>query len=483
MPRCAFITFGCKVNQCDTQALREALARLGYAEAPAAGEADLYVVNTCCVTAESHRKGLEAVRRLARRHPAARIVVTGCSVDAASDSIRSLPGVHLIAPNAAKPGLADAIAARIEPTDTDQPSRQYEDGLLPAPSPVTRHASRVTSSWPPITRFAGHTRAFVKIEDGCDDFCSYCIVPHVRGRVRSRPADSVADEVARLAANGYPEIVLTGIHLGAYGLDTPSSSSLVPRPRSPELMEEKIEDEEEERGRGRAGRPSLLTLIERLLGTPGLRRLRLSSLELREATDELAALIAASPILCPHLHIPLQSGDDAVLRAMNRRYTAAEFLRRIEAIRARIPEPAITTDIIVGFPGETAQQFRRTLAVAREAAFSRIHVFPYSDRPGTPAALLPGKLPWPVIKARRDELKALAAELMDAFHRRFLGRTVLPLAETARDPRTGLLAGYTERYIRTLFPGPDALCGTIVPVRATAATPAGLRGDAGACGA
>jgi len=430
MLRCAFVTFGCKVNQHDTQAAREALAAAGFEIVPHPAEpADVYVVNTCCVTAESHRKGLQAIRRIARRHPRARIVVTGCSVEAEPDAeaLRRLPGVACVLGNDAKPRLPEIVGA-----------------LTRHAPPPTHQASRATNQWPGISRFAGHTRAFVKVEDGCDDFCSYCIVPYVRGRVRSRPPDQVAAEAARLAANGYLEIVLTGIHLGAYGADT-------------------------------GGRWALVPLVERLLATPGLRRLRLSSLELREVSDELVALAAGSPVLCPHFHIPLQSGDDEVLRAMNRRYTAADFLRRLDAIRASIAEPAITTDVIVGFPGETAEQFRRTVGVVRRAAFSRIHVFPYSDRPGTAAAGMAGKLPRATIKARRDEMKAVAAELMAAFHRRFVGRVVEPLVESRRDRRTGLLAGYTERYVRTLFPGPDECQGTIVGVRATAADAGGLR--------
>lgn len=435
MLRCSFITFGCKVNQYDSQAMRETLARHGYAEVPPAAEADLYVVNTCCVTAESHRKGLQAIRRLARAHPAARILVTGCSAETDGEALRALPGVAGVLGNEAKPDLAEAVAALLEP-QPDAP-----------PALATPRASGVSRPWPAIGSFAGHTRAFVKVEDGCNDFCSYCIVPRVRGRVRSRPPDEVAAEVARLVANGYPEIVLTGIHLGAYGLET-------------------------------GGVWSLLPLLERLLATPGLARLRLSSLELREVSDELIALAAAAPALCPHFHIPLQSGDDRVLRAMNRRYTAADFLRRLDALRARIPDPAITTDVIVGFPGETDEQFRRTLAVCRRAAFSRMHIFPYSDRPGTAAATLAGKTPPPVLKARRNEMKALAADLMAAYHRRFVGHTVAPLVETERDPRTALLVGYTERYVRTLFPGPDSLRGAITPVRCTAATSTGLRGEA-----
>ena len=431
MPTCALVTLGCKVNQYDTQAIREAMARMGYEEVDASAAADLYVVNTCCVTRESHRKSLQHVRHIARARPDAAIVVTGCAVESDADAFRAIPGVRHVLGNDAKARLAETLAGS-EDIGSLFSEEKTPDVVAPA--------------WPPISRFAGHTRAFVKIEDGCNDFCTYCIVPYVRGRVRSRPPDEIAEEVRRLVGNGYLEIVLTGIHLGAYGLETDGAWGLVP-------------------------------LVERLLATPGLRRLRLSSLELREVTDELVQLVAGSGILCPHFHIPLQSGDDEVLRAMGRRYTAGEFLARLDAIRARICEPAVTTDVIVGFPGETDEQFRRTIQVARRAAFTRMHVFPYSDREGTTASAMAGKVPGATIAARRQEMLAVASELMAAYHRRFLGRTVEPLVETRRDPRTGLLCGYTERYVRTFFDGPDELRATIAPVRVTAASAGGVRAE------
>ena len=425
MPTVAFVTLGCKVNQCDTQALREALARQGFTEVAATEDADAYVVNTCCVTHESHRKSLRHLRRFVRDHPRAVVVAAGCSVDAYPADFGRIVGLGAAVGNDAKPVLPDTLARALS----------LPDAIADA------------SPWPAISRFAGHTRAFVKIEDGCDDFCAYCIVPHVRGRVRSRPPDEVVAEVRRLVANGYREVVLTGIHLGCYG-------------------------------QGAGGRSALLPLVERLVATPGLRRLRLSSLELREVTDPLIDLMAASPVLCPHLHIPLQSGDDRVLRAMSRRYAAADFLARIDAVRARIAEPALTTDVIVGFPGETDPQFRRTLDVVRAAGFTRIHVFPYSDRPGTAAAALSGKLPKAVVDARRHELLDLARELAETYHRRFLGREIQVLVEGRRDRRTGLLCGYTERYVRAYFDGADAHFGHLVTVRVTGAEPRGVTGEA-----
>jgi threonylcarbamoyladenosine tRNA methylthiotransferase MtaB len=435
VPTCAFITLGCKVNQYDTQAIREALGRLGFSEAAPQESADLYVVNTCCVTVESDRKSLREVRRIARQRPGAVLIVTGCSADAATEAIRAIPGVSCVVGNGDKPKLAHIAAVALAEATGGRAPRE------PAPD-----LDRDTLPWPSVAAFAGHTRAFVKIEDGCNSFCSYCIVPHVRGRVRSRPPEEVVAEVERLVGNGYLEVVLTGIHLGAYGVERGGAWALVP-------------------------------LLERLARTPGLRRLRLSSIEVGEVSDELIRLVAGSESLCPHFHIPLQSGDDEVLRAMNRHYTAVDYLAALDAIRRRIDEPALTADVIVGFPGETDAQFRRTVDVVRQAAFGRLHVFPYSDRGGTPASRLADKVPRDVIHARRQALLEVGRELALAYHRRFAGRTVEPLVEGRRDSRTGLLCGYTERYVRVFFAGPDALQGTIVPVCVRDARVRGVVGE------
>jgi threonylcarbamoyladenosine tRNA methylthiotransferase MtaB len=417
----AFITLGCKVNQYDTQAIRESLARAGYDEVPADEDAAAYIVNTCCVTAESHRKSLQFVRRIARAHPDAALVVTGCSAETHAEELRAIPGVRHVVDNAGKVDVPSLIA-----------------GVAPS----------AEGAWPSVSRFEGHSRAFVKIEDGCESFCSYCIVPRVRGPVRSRPPDEVVSEVERLVGNGYLEVVLTGIHLGHYGRET-------------------------------EGRWELVPLLERVLQVPCLRRLRLSSIELAEVTDDLLGLMADSDVLCQHLHIPLQSGDDDVLRAMNRRYTGAAFLARLEAVRARLEEPAVTTDVIVGFPGETPEQFRRTVEVSRRAGFSRMHIFPYSDREGTAAARMPGKLPRNVIRARREELSEVARDLALAYHARFVGRAVEVLTESRRDRRTGLLCGYTERYVRAFFDGPDSLYGCLVRVVGDEASQRGLAAQTG----
>jgi threonylcarbamoyladenosine tRNA methylthiotransferase MtaB len=379
----SLVTFGCKVNQYESQALRERFAGRGLEEVPADAGADLVVVNTCTVTETASAEAQRTVRRLARRHPFSEIAVTGCAAESHREEFLGLPGVRRVVGHAEKPLLAED--PRLAPSDT-------------APSIFDLE----------ISRFEGHTRAFMKVEDGCDLRCSFCIIPQVRGAPLSRAPESAVEEAKRLVGNGYRELVLTGVHLGAY-------------------------------------RPGLAALCERLLAVPGLARLRLSSLEANELAEPLIDLMAAEPRFCPHLHLPLQSGDAGVLRAMRRRYSPAQFLDACERVSARVPEPSFTTDVIVGFPGETEEAFSNTLDVCRRVGFSRIHVFPYSRRRGTDAARLPD-LPRRLKKERLRRLERLAGELADAYARRILGREAEVLVEAGG-------RGYTERYVKARVPG------------------------------
>jgi threonylcarbamoyladenosine tRNA methylthiotransferase MtaB len=385
----AFVTFGCKVNQYESQALRERMAARGMAEVDADTGADLVVINTCTVTETATAEARRTVRRLARRFPFSEITVTGCAADSHRDEFLGLPGVRRVVSHDEKATLCDD--PRVTPADT-------------APSIFDLS----------ISRFDGHTRAFLKVEDGCDLNCSFCIIPRVRGTAVSRPLDRAVEEGRRLAGNGYREIVLTGVHLGSYGKDLD-------------------------------GRPRLADLVERLLGIPGLARVRLSSLEANELTPELLELMAGEPRFCPHLHLPLQSGSDEILRAMRRRYNSGQFLQGCDRLRDRVPDPSITTDIIVGFPGETDREFESTMELARRVGFSRIHIFPYSRRRGTDAARLPD-LPSRVKKERLHRLEALAKDLSRTYAERFVGREVEVLLESEG-------AGYTERYLRATAPG------------------------------
>ncbi len=394
----AFVTFGCKVNQYESQALRERFSSKGLAEVPAATGADLFVINTCTVTETATAEAQSTVRRLARRFPFAEITVTGCAADSHRPEFLGLPGVRRVAGHDEKGSLGDD--PRLGAADT---------------KPSIFDLS--------ISRFDGHTRAFLKVEDGCDLNCSFCIIPKVRGTATSRPLERAGAEAERLAGNGHREIVLTGVHLGSFGKDL-------------------------------AGRSLLPDLVERLLQIRGLDRIRLSSLEANEISDPLIDLMASEPRFCPHLHLPLQSGSDAVLRRMRRRYNAAQFEAACGRVASRVPDPAFTTDIIVGFPGETDAEFGETLEFCRRIGFSRIHAFPYSRRRGTDAALLPD-LPHRVKKERLHRLERLAGELTEAYARRFLGRGVEVLAESGG-------TGYTERYLKART---SAAPNTIVRLR------------------
>ena len=433
-PTCALTTLGCKVNQYETQAIREQLLAAGYDEVRFRERADVYVINTCTVTGHAEEKCRKRIRRAVRLNPDAAIVATGCYAHADPDALRSIEGVTHVIPKSQAGRIAGILEGK-EPPCTE--------GL----GPDHRESFSDTLGLS-ISRFAGHTRAFLKIEDGCDAFCSYCIVPHVRGPVRSRLLEDVAAEARRLVENGHIEIVLTGIHLGVYGRDL--------------------------------GMPDgVLRAAEALLAIDGLRRVRLSSMEVNEVSDALIDLAANSDRLCPHFHIPLQSGDTDILRAMNRSYTPDEYLATLDRVRAKIENPSFTTDVLVGFPGETEEQFENTLAVCRRAGFSRMHAFPYSARPGTPAAELPHPCSHDVIRERERRTIELADDLALAYKRPFVGRVVEPLVESRRDRDTGRLCGYTERYMKVLFEGPDALMNRIVPVRVQEATAPALHAEAG----
>lgn len=402
--KCSFATLGCKVNQYETQALREILLGAGYEEVPLGEPCDLCVINTCAVTSGASRKSRKHIHRAIRANPGAVVAVTGCLADVDKESVEAIPGVSRVVPKA---DAGDIL--RIAGEDD-----------------VERGAFQ-------ISRFGGHTRAFLKIQDGCEAFCSYCIVPYARGQLRSRDRDDIRREAERLVAAGHREIVLTGIHLGLYGAERDNSG--------------RLED-----------------VVEELLSLNGLERLRLSSIEMGEVSDRLLELIAGDEKLCPHLHIPLQSGDDEILRAMNRRYSSSEFLAALDRIRGKAENPSLTSDVMVGFPGEGEEQFRNTLSVCRRAVFSRLHVFRFSPREGTRAAEMPGRIAERIAKEREAETKRLGDELALEYKRGFIGRVVMPLVEHDRDRKTGRLCGYTERYMKVIFDGGDELAGRIVNV-------------------
>jgi threonylcarbamoyladenosine tRNA methylthiotransferase MtaB len=408
---CRLATLGCKVNQYETQYVKELLEANGYREAVAHEPADLCIVNTCTVTAEADAKGRQLIRRLAHKNPDTAIVVMGCFATRAPGAVARLPGVAKVIID--KHRLVEELR---------------EFGVQREPRG--------------ICRFDGHQRAFVKVQDGCLLHCSYCIIPHVRPTLRSRPAEEIVAEVERLVAGGCPEIVLTGIHLGHYGIDL-------------------------SRGRPKEDWNRLWHLLERLAELPGDFRIRLSSLEAAEVRDDLVRVLSSSPRFCPHLHLCLQSGSDRILALMKRRYTRAGFVERCRRLRAALEQPALTTDVIIGFPGETEADFEATCRVVREVGFCKIHIFSYSPRAGTPAADMTDIVPASVVAERRRQLLALERELADAYYRSLQGRVLDVLVEGADPHRPGWVRGTSCRWATVAFAGnAAALLRRRLPVQA-----------------
>ena len=401
----AFITLGCKVNQFETEVMEGLFKERGYKVLSSEESAGVYVINTCSVTSFGDKKSRQLIRRAQRNNPEAIIAVTGCYAQAAPDIISQLPGVRVILGNRGRSKIVDYVE-----------QARLEDGIFDYVLDIMQ-AHEFEDI--PLYDMPARTRAFLKIQEGCTNFCSYCIIPFTRGPLRSRKIESVASEASKLLKHGFKEIVFTGIHLGAYGKDFSDGTSLADAARA-------------------------------VLDLPGLRRLRLGSMESIELSDELLGLIRNHPRFSHHLHLPLQAGSDEVLKAMNRHYSRAEFAQLIERVRREVPGAAISTDIIVGFPGETDEMFEESLDYIKSLAFARIHVFPYSPREGTPAARRTDQVPDDVKKSRAARLQELGQKLAEDFHRSYLGTVQEVLFETCTD---GITDGLTDTYIRVYTDG------------------------------
>ncbi len=400
---------GCKLNQSEIETLARRFIGRGHQVVATPEEADVCVLNSCAVTHIAARKSRQAARRLRRRNPAAWVVVTGCYAQVAPDDLSA----DIVVGNAQKERLVERVLGEGHPCPPTLP-----------PLPPTLPQSR--------------TRAFVKIQDGCDNHCTYCITRIARGPQRSRPRADVLAEVRSRVKAGYQEVVLTGVHIGGYGRDR----------RQPHRDE------------------SLWRLVEAILSQTEVRRLRLSSIEPWDVTPDVFCLWQDAR-LCRHLHLPLQSGCDEILHRMGRRYTTGEFARLVQAARAAIPDVAITTDIIVGFPGETETHFATSLAFVKSIGFARGHVFPYSARPGTPAASLPHQVAPPEKQNRAARMREVVRCTATRFRERFVGQTVKVLWEHRRN---GLWRGLTDNYTRVTTHSEQDLAGKITPVRLTAVT-------------
>jgi len=401
MKKVAITTLGCKTNQFESAAMTEQLLAAGYLIVPFGETADIYIINSCSVTARTDAETRRLIRRARRKNPLARVVATGCYAQVAAGDLERMPELDAVLGNREK----QDIAALLE-----------TEGVL-----VSDIAQGEDAETLKLSSFAEHTRAFLQIQNGCNSFCSYCIVPYARGRSRSVALEEVLQGVRDLAGNGYREVVLTGIHLGAYGLDLKPAESLT----------------------------GLVRMIDRLKLVP---RLRIGSVEPNEVSDELLELMANSDMICPHLHLPLQSGSDSVLKRMGRRYTAGFFRELAARITAALPDAFIGADLIAGFPGESEADFNQTRQLLEELPFSDLHVFPYSSRPGTVAAGMAGQLPAQVIKERAAILRNLAEQKKRAFLERFVGREVDVLVQ-GHDSRSGHCRGLSRTYIEVSFLG------------------------------
>jgi threonylcarbamoyladenosine tRNA methylthiotransferase MtaB len=419
-------TIGCRLNQAEIETMARQLAAGGHAIAADAAEADTVILNTCAVTAEAARDARNLTRRFARANPAAEIVLTGCYATLAPDELAVLPGVRRVVGNAEKAGIPRLL-----------------DPTLPAGAPLFDREPLARET---ATGSVGRTRGFIKVQDGCDNRCTFCVTTVARGPGLSRPPAEVVAEVRAFAAAGYQEVVLSGVHLGSYGRDL-----------------------------GRAA--GLRELVAALLADTDIPRIRLSSLEPWDVAPGFFDLWA-NPRLLPHLHLPLQSGSDRVLRRMARRTTRAAFRALADEARAAIPDLNLSTDLIVGFPGETGEELAETLEYVEEIAFGRLHVFSYSPRPGTAAAKMPGQVAGPVKKARAAQLIALGERLSTAFHARYHGATrpVLWEMATGAEPEGLRWVGYSDNYIRVSTVGPADLMNRVTPARLSGPRADGMTG-------
>ena len=413
--RIAIATLGCKVNQFETAAMAEQLKAAGWQLVPFNTQADLYLINSCTVTSRSDAESRRLIRRARRLNPAARVVATGCYAQVQPEALAAMVELDQVLGNEEKQRIVEALV---------QGDNQVTDlSTLTAAGPLR------------LTSHLEHTRAFLQVQNGCENGCSYCIVPAARGPNRSASADEVTTTVQRLAANGYQEVVLTGIHLGAYGLDQQPTSSLT-------------------------------ELVRQLEQQTAIPRLRLGSIEPNELTDELLDCFVASSRLCPHLHIPLQSGCDSVLERMRRRYTADFYRRVVERAAAALPDAFIAADLIVGFPGETEAEFEATYRLVEQLPLADLHVFPSSRRPGPPAAAMPDQVPPQVITRRAEQLRQLATEKRTAFQQCFVGQTLQVLG-LRHDLQQGMLTGLSRNYLELRYPGGPELLNQEVTVRVT----------------
>ncbi len=404
MKTVAFCTLGCKVNQYESQAMSELFAAAGYGITPFENKADVYVINTCSVTSMADRKSRQMIRRAKKTNPAAYVVVTGCFAQTAADKVAQIEGVDLVVGTSGRDRIVELVEQKTSEKILVNDIMQVHDFEQLS-----------------VSGYCEHTRAFIKAQEGCSQFCSYCIIPYARGPVRSRDKTQIVREAERLAQNGYAEIVLVGIHIASYGRD---------------LKEE----------------TSLQDLITQLEGIDGIRRIRLSSIEPMHLNADFVETVKKSKKLCRHFHISLQSGCDATLRRMNRKYLSSDYEKIVQGLREAFDDVAITTDIMVGFPGETEEEFNKSLAFVEKMQFAEAHVFAYSVRGGTPAQRMDNQVPPQIKHARSAKMIEVSQKAQIAFLKRFVGRETEVLFEQPVAGQANVYEGKTDNYITVHVP-------------------------------
>lgn len=424
MAKIAFYTLGCKVNQADTASMENLFLRSGHQLVSFDGEADVYIINTCVVTNTGQRKSRQTIHRAIRKNPNALIVVTGCYPQTAAEEVKAIAGVDMIIGNQDRAQIVQLVEERLAHRQTD---------TLDAVHKLTASTAFEEMAAGDIT---DKTRAFLKIQEGCNQFCTYCIIPYARGPLRSRSLESIRTETQRLISAGFKEIVLIGIHLGCYGKENPDG-------------------------------PTLYDAVKTVLDVPGVQRLRLGSLESVEVEPRLLTLMQEDARFCRHLHLPLQSGCDKTLQAMHRPYTTVKFKTLLADIKTKVPDIAITTDVIVGFPGETEADFETTCKFAESCGFSKMHIFPFSARKGTPAEKFAGAVTEAVKKERADILGRIDETMHKAFLQAMVGQNAEVLFEqpAGEDYFEGLTGNYQRVFVKS---GGLNLGGEILPVKITA---------------
>lgn len=424
MANIAFYTLGCKVNQADTASMENLFLRSGHQLVSFDGEADVYIINTCVVTNTGQRKSRQTIHRAIRKNPNALIVVTGCYPQTAAEEVKAIAGVDMIIGNQDRAQIVQLVEERLAHRQTD---------TLDAVHKLTASTAFEEMAAGDIT---DKTRAFLKIQEGCNQFCTYCIIPYARGPLRSRSLESIRTETQRLISAGFKEIVLIGIHLGCYGKENPDG-------------------------------PTLYDAVKTVLDVPGVQRLRLGSLESVEVEPRLLTLMQEDARFCRHLHLPLQSGCDKTLQAMHRPYTTAKFKTLLADIKTKVPDIAITTDVIAGFPGETEADFETTCKFAESCGFSKMHIFPFSARKGTPAEKFAGAVTETVKKERADILGRIDETMHKAFLQTMVGQNAEVLFEqpAGEDYFEGLTGNYQRVFVKS---GGRNLGGEILPVKITA---------------